>query len=196
MRITEGHYANVRLDGLVFAIMGDFMNPQIMPTNLYVSRSATDDELIALERIFQSFNPLRPWMFLNVTRTELSFVSSPKRKMYEVTIPRLLQIKIQRQLDTNSKPLIATAALDYFSNTLEYARNELYKAWNADGSLKWDYSGRQANYRTIDADFRDYQERRMLIQFGDGSGYFNTNQLELIKSLRLPTLSNYPKPHK
>jgi len=196
MRITEGHYANVRLDGLVFSIMGDIMNPQVMPTNLYVSRSATDDELIALERIFQSFNPLHPWMFLNATRTELSFVSSPKTKAYEVNIPQLLQIKIQRQFDTKGKPLMATAALDYFSNTLEYARNEVYKAWNPDGSVRWDYSGRQANYRTIDVGFRDYQERRMLIQFADGSGYFNTNQLELVKSLRLPTLTNYPQPRK
>jgi hypothetical protein len=89
-----------------------------------------------------------------------------------------------------------TAALDYFSNTLEYARNSTYKAWGPDGSLRWDYSGRQANYRRIDLDSRDYEERKMLIQFADGSGFFNDKQQELIKSLKLPTLRNYPKPGK
>jgi hypothetical protein len=193
MRITEGHYANVKLDGLLFSIVGDLMNPQTIPTTLYVNRAASDDELIALERIFQSFNPLQPWMFLNVTRTDMSFIEPPKSRTYEIIIPKLLQIRVQRLLDSSGKALMPTAALDYFSNTLEYARNEIYKAWNPDGTMRWDYSGRQANYRTIDLDVRDYQARRMLIQFGDGSGYFNRNQLEVIKSLKLPTLTSYPR---
>ena len=113
-----------------------------------------------------------------------------------MNIPGVLEIKVQRQLDAHGEPLMPTAALDYFSNTLEYARNLTYKAWGTDGRLRWDYSGRQANYRGIDLDSRDYQERKMLIQFADGSGFFNDKQLELIKSLKLPTLRNYPKTSK
>ena len=195
-RITEGHYGNVPLDGFVFARMGHQMGPDIDPPYLYVSHTTNDDQLIALERIIQSFNPLRPLMLLNVKRTELSFGKLPKDQTYEVKIPGVLEIKIQRQLDAKGKPLMPTAALDYFSNTLEYARNLTYKAWGTDGRLRWDYSGRQANYRGIDLDSRDYQERKMLIQFADGSGFFNDKQLELIKSLKLPTLRNYPKTSK
>lgn len=71
-----------------------------------------------------------------------------------------------------------------------------YKVWDEDGSLRWDYSNRQANFRTVDVDSRAYWEGKMLIQYVDGSGYFNKEQLELIKSLNLPTLRNYPKPTK
>jgi hypothetical protein len=86
-----------------------------------------------------------------------------------------------------------TAALDFFSNTLEYAQNLIYKAWGPNGSLNWDFSGRQANYRKIDLYSRDYEERKMLIQFADGLGFFNDKQLDLIKTLNLPTLREYPK---
>jgi len=195
-RIAEGHYGNVPLDGLIFARMGRTMGPEIDPPYLYVGQSANDDQLIALERLIQSFNPLRPLTILNVKRTELSFRKLSKDQVYEVQIPGILEIKIQRQLDAQGEPLMPTAALDYFSNTLEYARNSIYKAWGPDGSLRWDYSGRQANYRRIDLDSRAYEERKMLIQFADGSGFFNDKQLELIKSLKLPTLRNYPKPGK
>jgi hypothetical protein len=105
----------------------------------------------------------------------------------------VLEIKIRRQLDDKGEPQLETAAVDYFSNRLEYARNLIYKVWEPEGGLRWNYSGRQANFRTIDLDARDYQERQMLIQFGDGSGFFNKKQLELIKSLKLPMLPNYPK---
>jgi Flp pilus assembly protein TadD len=195
-RITEGHYGNVPLDGFVFARMGHQMGPDIDPAYLYVRQPASDDQVIALERIIQSFNPLRPLTLLNVKRTEISFGKLPKDQTYEVKIPGVLEIKIQRQLDAKGEPLMSTAALDYFSNTLEYARNLTYKAWGPDGRLRWDYSGRQANYRGIDLDSRDYHERKMLIQFADGSGFFNDKQLELIKGLKLPTLRNYPKPGK
>src|SRR5262249_50812544 len=147
--------------------------PETDPPYLYVSQLATDDQVIALERLIQSFNPLRPLTILDVKHAEFSFRNLAKGQVYEVRIPQVLEIKIQRQLDANGKPVMQTAALDFFSNTLEYARNLLYKAWRPDGGLRWDYSGRQANYRTIDLDWRDYQERRMLIQFADGSGSFN-----------------------
>jgi hypothetical protein len=127
---------------------------------------------------------------LNVRRVELTFTNSFEDKTYESVIPGLLEIKIRRRLDTRGDPLDKTAALDPFSNTIEYARNLIYKVWNEDGDLKWDLSGRQANLRFIDLDSQDYQRGMMLIQYGDGSGHFNRKQLELIKILKLPTLNN------
>jgi hypothetical protein len=168
--------------------MGDSMGPQVTPPYLYVSQSATNDQVIALERLLQSFNPLHPAMILNVMRTEVLFETLGEARIYRAQIPGVVQMKVQRQLDAEGQPLMPTAAVDYFSNTLEYAQNVIYKAWRPDGGLKWDYSGRQANYRRIDLDSRDYKDGKMLIQFADGSGFFNDRQLELIKSLRLPTL--------
>jgi len=168
------------------------MEAQSVITVLFVDRSVSDEQLVALERIYQSFNPLRPFIFLNVRRTEMSFISLQNGTAYEAEIPRVLQIKIQRQLDSQGEPLLQTAALDQFSNTIEYARNLIYKSWDEEGHLKWDFSGRQANFRRIDLDSDTYKNRMMLIQYTDGSGFFNETQLDLIRNLKLPTLPSYP----
>jgi tetratricopeptide (TPR) repeat protein len=192
-RIMQGHYGSVRLDGLTFAAVDASMGQENIPSSVYVPPSTTDEQLIALERIFQTFNPLRPFIFMNVKRARISFADSRQGRAYDVSIPGVLQINIQRQVDSKGSPLVRTAALDYFSNTLEYARNVTYKVWDEDGRLRWDFSGRQANFRTVDLDSRNYVDQQMLIQYGDGSGFFNKKQLQLIKSLKLPTLNSYPK---
>ena len=193
MRIREGRYANISLDGLTFATVRA-SGEASAPTSVYVNSSATDEQLIALERIFQTFNPLRPFLFTSVQRTELTLHHSPEEKTYDVRIPQVLEIKIQRQWDSRGHPVLQTAAIDYFSNVLEYARNLTYKLWDADGALRWDYSKRQANYRTVDLDSSAYWEGKMLIQYVDDSGFFNQEQLDLIKSQKLPTLREYPRP--
>jgi hypothetical protein len=91
---------------------------------------------------------------------------------------------------------MATAALDYFSNQIEYAQNLVYKLWDQDGTLQWDYSGRQANYREFDLDSAAYLNRTMLIQFADFTGFFNSKQSELIKNQKLPVLRSYPRSDK
>jgi hypothetical protein len=98
------------------------MGQEGIPTSLYVDSSASDEELIALERIFQSFEPTRPFMFLDVKRVPLA-LARPDEKTYQVNVPGVLELKIRRELDARSEPLRQTAALDYFSNRLEYARN-------------------------------------------------------------------------
>lgn len=194
-RIAQGHYGKIPLEGLTFAIVSGSMGPEsTLPTALYTVESATDEQLIALERIFQSFDLLHPFMFLKVKRTAILFNKSANGDTYEIKVPGVLQIVVRRQ--TNGRPLSRTAALDYFSNTIEYAQNVTYKAWDEDGSLRWDFSGQQANLRTIGVDSRDYRDGTMLIQFADGSGFFTKKQLELIKNLKLPTLPSYPRPRK
>ncbi len=195
-RVTQGHYGSIPLDGFIFAMISGCMGPESIPSTLYVNSPATDEQIVALERLIQSFNPLRPFLFLNVKRAEISVINSEEEESYEVKIPAVLQIKIRRQLDGKGAPLFPTAALDYFSDTIEYARNLIYKAWDEGGSLRWDYSGRQANFRMIDLDSGEYKNRRMLIQFADFSGFFNKKQLELIKNLKLPTLPRYPRQSK
>jgi len=191
--IAQGRYKDVRLDGLTFASVEAAMGEENVPSTLYVNASATDEQLIALERIYQSFKPLQPFVLLSIKRVPLALVS-PDEKTYEAEVPGLFKIAIRRQLNNSGNPQLETAALDYFSNRLEYARNLVYKVWNPEGGLRWDYSGRQANFRRIDLDARDYNEQEMLIQYGDGSGYFTKKELELIKSQKLPTLAKYPRP--
>jgi len=186
IHIHRGHYGRVSLDGFNFIAVNGAMETQTAPDMIYVEPTATDEQLIALERIMQSFNPLQPSILLNVERVPISFVVSRHDNVYEVKIPKLLEIRMRRELNAQGKPLFTTAALDQFSNTIEYGRNLAYKLWDRNGALKWDYSGRQANFRTIDLDSGAYTDQTMLIQFADGSGGFNKKQLELIKSQNLP----------
>jgi len=190
--IAKGNYGDIPLDGMTFVVVSAAMDTQSVPAVFYIDSSATTEQVIALEHVFQQFIPLRP--FLSLDTRLVTVTSERSREVYGVEVPGVIQMKIERQLDGNGEPLQRTAALDYFSNALEYARNLVYKVTDAQAGLKWDYSGRQANYRTIDLDSRDYQDAAMLIQFEDGSGYFTDKQLELIRTQKLPMLSNYPRP--
>jgi len=193
-RIAEGHYQSVPLDGLTFISLHACMGPDNIPSVLYVHTSVPDDKVIALERIFQALNPVRPFVFVSVCRVALSFISSEDAKSYEATVPGVIELKIKLMDGGSSQPVLRTAALDRFSNLLEYARNVIYKVWDDNGALKWDYSGRQANFRTIDLDAHDYADQTMLIQFADGTGFFTDREMDLIRKLNLPTLSIYPRP--
>jgi hypothetical protein len=173
---------------LTFVVVDAAMGPHSPPAALYVDSGASLQQVVALEDIFQSFHPLHPLLFTNVKRLKISFSESKDGKTYGVEASGVLQFKIERQLDRQLKPPLPTAALDYFSNTIEYARNVIYRVQDPQAGLKWDFSGRQANFRWIDLDSEDYRYAKMLIQFADGSGYFNEKQLELIRNMRLPML--------
>jgi hypothetical protein len=192
VRIARGHYGAVSLDGLVFAIADDAMDCQHKAPVLYVARSANDDQLVALERIFQSFDTSRPFVFLSVKRAGVLFVDSAQDGTYEAEIPDTLHTKIRRRLDEVGQPLLRTAALDSFSNIIEYAQNLIDRVSDEEAGFKWDYSGRQANFRSFDLDDRDYRLGNMLAQFADGTGFFNQRQLDLIRELKLPMLTSYP----
>jgi tetratricopeptide (TPR) repeat protein len=193
IRVTQGHYGNTPLDGLLFATVTGSMGPATVPTVLYVDQSATVAQFVALERVLQTFKPMQPLASLKVKRVKMTFPNSPDEIAYELRIPGLLHLAIRRQLDEHGQPLFPTAALDYFSNTIEYARNVIYKASDEESSLKWDFSGRQANFRKIDLDSGDYRGGTMLVQYADGSGFFTERQLQLIKKFNLPMLRDYPK---
>ena len=190
--IKEGHYGNISLRGFTFMTIDARMGEQNIPQSVYVDSSASYEQLVALERIYQTFQPLRPFVFLDLKRVSLA-LTQPDKKTYRVDVPGLFELKIRRELDSQGEPLLKTAALDYFANRLEYAQNLIYKVWNPDGSLRWDYSGRQANFRSIDVDARNYRERTMLVQYADGSGSFNKKQLALISDQKLPILPSRPQ---
>jgi hypothetical protein len=136
--------------------------------------------------------PLQPFLFSNVSLKEIFFAKRNDGKTYEVAIPGSLEIKILRQIDDQGRPLFQTAAVDYFSNTIEYAKNLVYRAFDEELQLRWDFSRRQANFRVFDLQSQMYRQGMMLVQYSDGSGSFNKKQQELIQSLGLPLLHRVP----
>lgn len=178
-QIQEGHYGKISLSNLKFAAAGCSMGPQVIPSVLYVDQSASDDQLVAIEKLYQSFMLVRPVLFSVVKRVPILFAAH--FPLYELNIADVLRVKIQRRRDS-----ARVSAVDYFSNVLEYAQNLVYQVDDPSAGLRWDYSGRQANFRTFDLDAQDYREGHMLVQFADFSGSFNDRQRALIKSLGLP----------
>jgi hypothetical protein len=192
-RIKHGHYGGVRLDNFIFVTMSGRMENCSAPGVVFVSPNTTDEQLIALEHIYQAFNPLHFVLFPSVKQVPILYAVSQNSRTYHIEIPGRLQLKVERQLDQEGRPRMQTAALDHFANTIEYAQNLIYRSWDETGSMQWDYSRRQANFRVIDLDTADYSTGKMLIQFEDDSGYFNRKQMELIKDLKLPMLPGYPQ---
>jgi tetratricopeptide (TPR) repeat protein len=190
-RIERGHYGKVRLDGLTFVTVSGTMETCSAPVSVFVAPTATDEQVVALERIYQAFTPLSFVLFPAVKRAPIRY--SWNSPAYEVEIPGTLQMKIERQLNAAGRPRMETAALDHFANIIEYARNVTYISRDDTGSLQWDFSGRQANYRVIDLDAADYTSGSMLMQFEDDTGYFNEKHLEIIRNRKLPMLPSYPQ---
>jgi tetratricopeptide (TPR) repeat protein len=193
-RIAQGHYGKVRLDNFAFVTVDANMGTSRAPLTLFVDPRATDEQLIALERIYQAFNPLQPVIFPTIVRLPLSFGNIENSRTYEVKIPGRLHLRIERQAEGEGQPRMRTAGVDPFANILEYSHNLIYKAWDETGTLQWDFSRRQANFRSIDLDAHDYANGNMLFEFQDGAGFFNEKQMELIKNLQLPLLPGYTQP--
>jgi Flp pilus assembly protein TadD len=193
-RIAQGHYGKVRLDNFAFVTVDANMGTSRAPLTLFVDPRATGEQLIALERIYQAFNPLQTVIFPTIVRLPLSFAAIENSRTYEVKVPGRLHLRIERQTDGQGRPRMQTAGVDPFANLLEYSQNLIYKVWDETGTLQWDFSRRQANFRFIDLDAHDYTNGNMLFEFQDGAGFFNDKQMELIKNLQLPLLPGTTEP--
>jgi hypothetical protein len=106
-------------------------------------------------------------------------------RLFRIRIPGRLQMEVDRNWGQQSPPFPFAAAVDHFSNALQYVQNVRYEMHDIDAKINFDYSRRQANYRRIDLSSEDYANKRMLIQHMDGTGNFNDAQLHLIRELKL-----------
>ena len=181
MQIDSGQWGDTRLKNMRFAIPGCMGHPYRLLPVLYVDSSAPPAELEALKQILYDFNEQHSLSFVEIKRVPISF--QRQGVVLDAASPGLFRLRVE--LSPGSVPV---AALDYFSNTIRYAKSLFY--WFKDPALgpaaAWDYSGKQANYRTISISSDDYRQKRMLIQWADESGGFNAPQLRLIHELHLP----------
>jgi len=183
MRIESGHWGKTTLKDVRFAVPGCMSDPFRFLPALYIDCSS-DAEQEALTQILHDFNEQNPMSFVRTKRVPISF--RKQGELLEAGSPGLfgLTVKLPASGSPAATPI---AALDYFANTILYAKNIAY--WFHDPELgvaaSWDFSGRQANYRTISISSEDYRQKRMLIQWADESGGFNVHQLKLIHDLHL-----------
>jgi hypothetical protein len=153
-------------------------------TALYFDSSTSPEEQTAYMKFLASLFPDRTAEFRYV-RTVPMAVRVVNSRLFDVSIPRILAMMVDRYWGQADPPLPMVAGMDIFSNALQYSQNLRYEMHDGEAGLDFNYSRRQANYRTVDIDAQHYRSKSMLIQFSDGNGWFNEDQLRLIREQRL-----------
>jgi Protein of unknown function (DUF1326) len=186
LHIRDGHYGKVKFSNTrVVNVAGDCAMTYSHLASLYFDNSTTDEQQSAFLKLLASFVPGHSVDFPHV-RTVLINVQVTGGHLYQVSIPGTLQMTVDRNWGLPQPPMPKFAAVDYFSNTLQYGQNLRYVMHDDGAQLNFDYSRRQANYRDVDLDGQQYLAKKMLIQYQDGSGWFNPEQQRLIRELNLP----------
>lgn len=186
LRIQEGHYGRVKLDGMQLVnTSGACAMGYKRVAALYFDRGTTPEEQAAFMQLLASFFPDGAASFPYVRTVPLT-AQIASDHLFHVFIPDILEIVVDRNWGLEDPPFPMAAATDYFSNTLQYAQNIRYRIHDDDGRLNFDYSRRQANYRVVDLDASQYRSKSMLIQYLDSKGGFNAQQLRLIEEQQLP----------
>jgi hypothetical protein len=133
----------------------------------------------AFFKVLASFSPAQSVEFQYVRMVPID-AQVAGGHLFKISIPGILEMVVDRNWGQASPPLPAFAAQDRFANALQYAQNIRYRMRDEAAKLHFDYSRRQANYRSIDLDVADYRTRRMIVQYLDGSGWFNAPMLKII----------------
>ena len=185
LHVRQGHYAAANLDGMRLVNFGGAcaMSYEHLAA-LYFDRSTTNEQRLAFLKIMASFLPRQAADFPYVRVVDIN-AQVTDGHLYHIAIPGILQMIVDRNWGRAAPPAPMFAGVDYFSNTLQYAQNLRYVVRDVDAKLDFDYSQRQANFRDVDLDAQQYQSKLMLIQFQDGKGWFNEEQLRLIRELHL-----------
>jgi hypothetical protein len=184
LHINEGHYGDVRLNNLNFV---DTSGPCGMSyeklSALYLDPSAPPEVQAAFLNLLASISATGTIAFPYVREVPIHVQIAGG--VFQVAIPEILDMVVDRSWGQRQPPFPPYAAQDRFANALQYVQNIRYKMHDDGAKLHFDYSRRQANYRSIDLDAADYRERRMIIQYLDGSGWFNGPMLQIITEQHL-----------
>jgi hypothetical protein len=151
---------------------------------LYFDEASSPEERSAMLKLIASMFTGGAAEFSYIRAVPFDVYESRDR-MFRIGIPGTLRMEVDRNWGQETPPFPWIAAVDHFSNSLQYVQNVRYEMHDRNANLDFDYSHRQANYRRIDLSNGDYKNRRMLIQYMDGSGNFNEAQLNLIRELKL-----------
>lgn len=190
LRIKQGHYENVRLDGMNVVESGGMCAIDYHPRSaLYFSSSDSAGRSAAYMKLVSSLSPV-PLTFPHVQAVALS-VRVRDDHLFSISIPGILEMVVDRNWGLSSPPMPMVAAPDAYANLLQYVQNIRYSIHDPAAELDFDYSRRQANYRVVDVSGGQYRTKSMLIQFADGKGWFSSGQMALIsaQNLTIPNLA-------
>lgn len=195
LRVKSGNYGRVDLSGTQLVRAGGMCAVDYQKLSaLYFDESVTPTQREALMKLMASFSPSQVINFPYMRAARFDVTGSDDH-IFKVIIPGILDIYVDRNWGQTSPPFPMVAAQDEVANSLQYAQNIRYRMTDREAGLDFNYSRRQANYRSVDLSSEQYRSKSMLIQFADGSGWFSTKQMELIRAqhLDLPQLDEIRK---
>lgn len=186
LRISQGNYGDISLKGMQMIESGGMC--AILYRNfsaLYFAPSSSSSQRLAIMELMASFSGDRPvpYSYVRVAPFDSEAIAN---HFFKVVIPGIVEIIVDRNWGRRSPPMPLVAAPDYFSNVLQYAENIRYHVHDPAAGIDFDYSHRQANYRTVDLTDQAYRLKAMLIQFANGHGGLSPGQMKLIKAQHLP----------
>jgi hypothetical protein len=185
LHVAEGHYGDVRFNNLnVVDTSGPCGMSYEKLSAIYIDRSTPPEVQEAFLRLLASFSATGTTEFPYVREVPIH-VQVTDGHLFQVSIPEILDMVVDRNWGQAESPFPAYAAQDRFANSLQYAQNIRYRMHDEGAKLHFDYSRRQANYRLIDLDASDYLARRMIVQYLDGSGWYNAAMLQIIHEQHL-----------
>ncbi len=186
LQVKDGHYGQVDLSGLHLVDTGGACSMTYQNLSaLYFDEKDKPEQQSAFMKVIASFFPNKTIRFRYVRAVPIR-ANVTADHLFHINIPEILDMEVDRNWGQPSPPFLFTAAVDYFSNALQYAQNLRYQLHDPAAQLNFDYSRRQANYRIVDVGSEQYRHKTMLIQYEDGKGWFNQPQLGLIKAQGIP----------
>jgi hypothetical protein len=186
LRIRQGYYGNTDLAHMRVIDSGGMCAISYNQLSaLYFDRPATPAQQVAFMKIVASFSQkgIARFPYVRAASFNSKVIAD---HLFNISIPGLLQMIVDRNWGQASPPMPMVAAPDHFSNMIQYVQNIRYRIHDPQAGLYFDYSHRQANYRVVDLSVEQYRAQSMLIQFADGKGSFNTSQMAIIKTQHLP----------
>jgi hypothetical protein len=190
LKVREGKYGSVDLSGMQVVDSGGMCAISYHKrAALYFDRSSTPAQQAAYMKLIASFSAEQAAEFPHVRIVPISAQIAGDH-LFTILIPGTLAMVVDRNWGQATAPMPEVAAPDQFSNTIQYAQNIRYWMHDETTNIDFDYSRRQANYRSVDLSVQQYRSQSMLIQFLDGAGWFNAEQMAIIRlqRLKLPQL--------
>jgi Protein of unknown function (DUF1326) len=185
LRIKQGQYGDVNLDGMDLVSSGGMCAIAYQPLSALYFSSSDGAERRAAYMALRSSLSSNPSGVPHVKVVSLN-AQVIDQHLFKVSIPGILEMLVDRNWGLSAPPMPMVAAADHFANLLQYVQNIRYSIHDTEAGLDFDYSRRQANYRVVNLTEEQYQTKSMLIQYADGSGWFSSGQLALIKAQHLP----------
>jgi hypothetical protein len=185
VHIRTGRYGNVRLDGLNAAVIGNLVdqNKPRLYASVYIDQKSDATQREALTIIEQFFNgayETSPLQASQVKFVPIAFSESSDKTTYNIMIPGILSERTTLRRDASGTPVSTETAMDIWANVEHYAENNKFEYHDKEIKKGWDHSGAYANVKYFHLTKKMYDNKEMLGQYGDFSGHWTPEQLDLI----------------